>query len=85
MTGSGAIGDPYIGEIRLGKSIDYSSNHEWIWIACIDCGKERWVKLTNSKPDSPRCNSCATKRHGMTFVHWVITLTRKTNVSCNGW
>jgi len=64
MTGSGTQADPYIGEIRRGREIGHSPSHKWIWHACIDCGKKRWVKLTNNKPDSSRCNSCSAKMNG---------------------
>ena len=64
MTGSGTKSAPFIGEVRRGRAIGCSPYHKWIWSACEDCGKERWVKLTNSKPDSFRCVPCATKRHG---------------------
>lgn len=68
MTGSGTLADPYIGEIRQGREIGFLSiHHKWIWTACIDCGKERWVLLKNGKPNSLRCNSCATKRHGQSI------------------
>jgi len=32
--------------------------HKQIYIACIDCGKERWVWIKNGKPQSLRCRGC---------------------------
>lgn len=50
-----------IGEIRRGKEIGGKGKNRFIWVACIDCGKERWVQCTNGKPLSQRCRSCASK------------------------
>jgi len=33
----------------------------YIWHACIDCGKERWVRLLNGEPVRLRCLKCANK------------------------
>ena len=54
---------PKIGDIAKSKEIGY--NHEnydkYIWSACIDCGKERWVSLRRGKPANIRCRGCAKK------------------------
>ncbi len=50
-----------IGEIRRGKEIGEKGKNRFIWVACIDCGKLRWVQCTNGKPLSLRCRSCASK------------------------
>ena len=34
----------------------------YVWHACIDCGKERWVLLRNGIPDSLRCRRCEIRR-----------------------
>lgn len=52
---------PQIGEIKIGREIGYSHNCNYIWHACVDCGKERWVRLENNKPRSLKCKSCAEK------------------------
>lgn len=53
---------PEFGETRYGKEI---GKHEkfgrYIWQACQDCRKERWVKLWANRPISIRCLSCANK------------------------
>jgi len=42
-----------------------------IWHACTDCGKERWVILSNGNPKFLRCRSCAGKyRWANQSVHW---------------
>lgn len=56
---------PIIGEIKEASEIGYRSKKAWqkyIYHACIDCGKERWVQLHGGKPRSLRCRSCS--KHG---------------------
>ena len=48
-----------LGDIKTGKELGYSSNHKYIRVACLDCGKPRWVRLVKGKPQSPRCKSCS--------------------------
>ncbi len=52
---------PKVGEIKRGKEINRKGTGRYIWIACEDCGKERWVVLRNWRADSMRCRSCAMK------------------------
>lgn len=61
----------FIGEIK--RSMDISVNRhgytKWMWSACPDCGKERWVQLV--KVDTlqtrrTRCGNCAAKEKGKT-------------------
>lgn len=53
-----------LGEIRKAGEIGKRAyTHKYIWHACVDCGKERWVKLEWGKPESVRCLSCAIKLH----------------------
>ncbi len=54
---------PNIDDIVLGQDIGKWSGHKYIWLACIDCGKQRWVGYPRSKEISGRCISCAAKRH----------------------
>lgn len=64
---------PEIGEIKKGKELNLGTNpsQPFIWCACIDCGKERWVQSRCGKPHNLRCCSCA-KRHS-----WQNPETRK--------
>ena len=32
--------------------------HKFIWSACVDCGKERWVASNKGMPVSLRCQAC---------------------------
>jgi len=56
---------PEIGEIKAGKYIGYSpfSDNRYIWLACIDCGKKRWVGYSSLKRSNyhGRCKSCDAK------------------------
>ena len=49
------------GEIRTGKEIGRKGNNpnvKYIWHACEDCGKERWVQFVKGQPISIFCKSC---------------------------
>ena len=64
-----------MGETINGKEIGYPYSHKRIWRACIDCGRQRWVREQRGKPRNPRCHSCANKlRHirakGLDANHW---------------
>ena len=52
---------PTINEIRSSKELGYKSGNKFIWHACIDCGKERWVQIYKGEPQRIRCHSCASK------------------------
>jgi len=55
---------PQIGEIRNARELIKSRRYDkYIWSACLDCGKTRWVVLVKGKPESNYCSSCARK-------HW---------------
>jgi len=59
---------PRLGEVRNGREIGLGDGyHKYIWHACIDCGKGRWVHCVNDnnggrKPRSLRCKVC--------YYHW---------------
>lgn len=52
---------PEIGEIKVARQ----SHHKYIWSACVDCGKERWVELRRGKPLFCRCLSCGAILRGL--------------------
>lgn len=60
-----------IGEIKRGREVGKNDYGKYIWLACVDCSKERWVK---ARLQNPRCNSCAaklkTKRAGANSPLW---------------
>lgn len=47
------------GTIKRGREIGYKDKrHAFIWLACVDCGKERWVAIRHNKPIYSRCKGC---------------------------
>ncbi len=71
----GEVGMPEIGEIKRAKEIERKGWVNYIWQACTDCAKERWVGLAKGQqPKSIRCHSCAAKnsefRRGCKHSHW---------------
>ena len=53
---------PEIGEIKKGSEIGKGNKTgRFIWLACLDCGKERWVRFVNEKPVGLRCYPCSSK------------------------
>lgn len=68
-----------IGEIQKGCDIGKpeSKRRKYIWHACIDCGKERWVTFIKGKPQNLHCRSCALEIARQTYsmnytcqCHW---------------
>lgn len=48
--------------IRKSCELGYEDkSHYHIWHACIDCGKGRWVRYMEGKPESSRCRSCSSR------------------------
>lgn len=50
---------PLIGETRRGNEIGKRPYETYIWSACLDCDKRRWVKVRQGKPENQRCVSCS--------------------------
>jgi len=48
-----------LGEIKKANEIGRAYRAHYIWHACVDCGKERWVMVVHKKADNQRCHSCA--------------------------
>jgi hypothetical protein len=63
---------PKIGDITTNKELGLVSHAKFIWWACEDCGKERWVRLLNSKPRNKICHHCACLRGARTPKPWMI-------------
>ena len=53
---------PQTGEIRKAKELGYKTTASFIWTACPDCGKERWVQLLYGRALAVRCRKCASKK-----------------------
>jgi len=53
---------PEVGEIKQGGEIGKNATFSrYIWVACANCGKERWVQYYSGKPCSNICKHCAAK------------------------
>lgn len=51
-----------LGDIKLGRDLGHATSvNKYIWVACEDCCKERWVRRVGGKPISQYCNSCKNK------------------------
>ena len=49
-----------LGEIKKAKEIGKQGGNNYIYLACMDCGKERWVQYTKKgEPKNLRCHACA--------------------------
>lgn len=53
---------PEIGEIRKANELGHKGTARFIWAACINCGRDHWVRLTTpwnaKKPKHLLCRSC---------------------------
>ncbi len=54
---------PQINDITTAKDLGRKTQtwRRFIWHACIDCGKERWVLLVQDLPRNLRCHTCSNK------------------------
>lgn len=52
---------PEIGEIRKAQELGRGGqrSNKYIWCACQDCGKERWVNFIKGSPVHVLCRKCA--------------------------
>lgn len=62
-----------LGEIKKGYEIGFIGRYKYTWIACIDCGRERWVQLIElrqgkGRTASERCGRCC--RTGARHSSW---------------
>jgi len=52
---------PQLGDIQRCCDRGLRSRNKSIWLACPDCGKERWVGYQKYQPSSSRCRVCQNK------------------------
>lgn len=82
---------PEIGEIRGASEIGFQSKKWWqkyIYHACTDCGRERWVQIHGGEPRNLRCRSCSKAganhpqygKFGEDAAHW-----KGGYINCNGY
>ena len=61
-------GSPQIGAIEKAYCIGYKGRGTFIWAACVECGKERWVPTKFGNPKRTRCLSCSHRISTLKFV-----------------
>ena len=75
---------PEIGETKRGRELGYrDKKHNYIWCACLICGKERWVKLKNGEPRSLNCNQHMKGRKLTTATKLKLSIANKGELSHN--
>jgi hypothetical protein len=80
---------PKIGETQLGRLLGKSNTNRFVWSACKDCGKERWVRLRNGNVVYELCLSCASHRRKKvncktnSIIHFICPKCGK--AYCIGW
>jgi hypothetical protein len=57
-----------IGTIKSAKEIGKLDDHRYIYHACVNCGKKRWVKFIDGNPIHTLCKSC--KQLGASNSNW---------------
>jgi len=58
-----AVSCPKVGEIRSGKDLSYKYGGRYIYIACPDCGKGKWMKRRDYERGLHLlCPACAIKK-----------------------
>ena len=55
---------PQVGEVKNGKEVGYKSSNRYVWQACEDCGRERWVQLYGGQPSHRKCRECCGRQMG---------------------
>lgn len=62
---------PELGQIKQAAELGRPGEARYIWQACKDCGKERWVQLEKRGPRKLRCYLCAMKsQRGQGNPNW---------------
>ena len=56
-----------IGDVKQGTELGYHDTGKWIWSACLDCGKERWVRFSKGRPQYTLCRKCSSLKRGQTY------------------
>ncbi|MBA7661933.1 hypothetical protein ES703_69953 [subsurface metagenome] len=53
---------PKIGDTKLGRELGLTDTERYVWVACEDCGIERWVRYRRGN-HSKYCQPCIMKRN----------------------
>jgi len=73
-----------LGEIRKARELGYKGHCQYVWHACVLCGRQRWTELRQGRVRHTICSACAngethrqtrqlvTKEHTCPPHHWLI-------------
>ncbi len=56
---------PEIGEIRKAHDVQRKGRGSVIWVACKQCGKERWNNIVKGNPETEFCHKCYPRKKGI--------------------
>jgi len=63
-----------LGQIKRGFEIGHKGMVRYVWAPCIECGKQRWVRLKNNNiqkgPQDLRCFACSRSKYGKEAYAW---------------
>uniref|UniRef100_A0A6M3LKS6 Putative homing endonuclease n=1 Tax=viral metagenome TaxID=1070528 RepID=A0A6M3LKS6_9ZZZZ len=59
-------------ETRTAEQVGKKGRYRYILHSCTGCGKERWVRYTNDKPNNLKCSSCAKLGNRYSLKHGEI-------------
>jgi len=82
-----------LGEIKKGSELGYKGTGTFIWIACPQCKKERWVQIVRGKLGYEWCWHCANttnevraKRKTNSLARWARQDPHeRRGVNCHSW
>jgi len=62
---------PQLGDVAKGIDLGYKTpGFRYILLACKKCGKQRWVRLVKTRPDSSICVHCNMGKKGNLCGKW---------------
>jgi len=53
--------EPKVGEIRKAVDVGFKPYGKYIWSACADCGRTRWVRYRKGRAANTFCIKCSSK------------------------
>lgn len=60
---------PEIGAMERGQNIGKRTGSTYKWLACLECGRERWVYFNSKQKPSERCRKCVAKTPSAREAH----------------
>lgn len=56
---------PELGEFKRGRELGFKRDpcRQYVWHACITCGRIRWVTVRKGEPANQNCRSCSRKQY----------------------